>query len=127
MLGISGFVGLLFTPWSPIRFNSSPRQRLLGTWDGVWKDPDSGKETTSAFVFENDGRGSMTVWTDDAPRGIRSTLKYYWLSENQIELEILDRGVSGVVKLSVFFPDNNSLVFTNERTADALPYKRAKK
>jgi hypothetical protein len=125
ILGISGF---LFTPWSPIDFNPSSKKRLVGTWEGVWKDPSSRKESSSAFVFEKDGRGSMTLWTDDAPRGIRSALKYRWLTDSQMELELLDQGsASGVVKLRVSFPDKNALVLTNEDTADTLQFKRARK
>jgi hypothetical protein len=127
ILGVSGFVGFLFTPWSPFRGNRSPEQLLVGGWDGVWKEPDSGKGMRSAFEFEKGGRGSMTVWTDEGPRGIRAPLKYRWLTASQIEMEFLDGGGSAVVKLTVSFPDKNSLVFTNEKTGDALPFKRAKK
>jgi hypothetical protein len=128
MLGILGFVGFLFTPWSPIRGNSSPKQLLIGSWSGLWKEPDSGKAMSSLFEFEKEGRGSMTVWTDDAPRGMRCALKYRWVTDSQLEIELLDSsGVSPVVQMSVTFPDKNSLVFTNEKATDALQFKRAGK
>jgi hypothetical protein len=125
VLGISGF---LLTPFSPIDLNPSAKKRLVGTWEGVWKDPSSRKETSSALVFEKDGRGSMTLWTEDTPRGIRSALKYRWLTDSQIEMELLDESnASGAVKLTVSFPDKTSLVLTNDSTADVLQFKRAKK
>jgi hypothetical protein len=127
VLGVCGFVGFLFTPWSPFGGNQSPEKLLVGGWDGVWKEPDSGKETRSAFEFEKDGRGSMTVWTDVGPRGIRAPLKYRWLTASQIEMEFPDRGGSAATKLTVSFPDKDSLVFTNEKTGDAFQFKRAKK